>query len=183
MYSECVFIFLWMCRESQDNTSLTMLESEWTTYLFTGTVYDTHRADMEPTFQGTIVYVPLKAPWFMYLWMYHGLCTFEGTMVYVLYLGRYYGLCTCECIIIYLLMYHYVSLNAPCSPVNVLWRPCNFTLLYSLTGPVGQPFASCLGGQRFASWGCTNSQWNRISPVSVVSLHWWPWCDWSLASP
>ncbi len=23
-------------------------------------------------------------------------------------------------------------------------------------------------------------QWNRDSPVSVVSLHWWPWCDWSL---
>ncbi len=38
-------------------------------------------------------------------------------------------------------------------------------------------------GQRFWSWGCTNSQWNRVSPVSVVSLHWWPRCDWSLASP
>jgi hypothetical protein len=22
--------------------------------------------------------------------------------------------------------------------------------------------------------------WNRDSPVSVVSLHWWPQCDWSL---
>jgi hypothetical protein len=22
--------------------------------------------------------------------------------------------------------------------------------------------------------------WNQDSPVSVVSLHWWPWCDWSL---
>ncbi len=22
--------------------------------------------------------------------------------------------------------------------------------------------------------------WNRNSPVSVVSLHWWPWHDWSL---
>ncbi len=22
--------------------------------------------------------------------------------------------------------------------------------------------------------------WNRNSPVSVVSLHWWPWCDWTL---
>ncbi len=22
--------------------------------------------------------------------------------------------------------------------------------------------------------------WNRDSPVSVVSLHWWSWCDWSL---
>jgi hypothetical protein len=31
-----------------------------------------------------------------------------------------------------------------------LWRPCNFTTIHSLTGPVGQPFASCLRGQRFA---------------------------------
>jgi hypothetical protein len=22
--------------------------------------------------------------------------------------------------------------------------------------------------------------WNRDSPVSVVLLHWWPWCDWTL---
>ncbi len=22
--------------------------------------------------------------------------------------------------------------------------------------------------------------WNWDSPVSVVSLHWWPWCDWSV---
>jgi hypothetical protein len=22
--------------------------------------------------------------------------------------------------------------------------------------------------------------WNRDSPVNIVSLHWWPWCDWSL---
>jgi hypothetical protein len=62
-----------------------------------------------------------------------------------------------------------------------LWR--NVIPIHSLTGPVGQPFASCLGGQGFASWGCTNSQWNQVSPVSVVSLHWWPWPDWSLASP
>jgi hypothetical protein len=38
----------------------------------------------------------------------------------------------------------------------------------------GQPFASHLGGQQFTSRGCTNSQWNRVSPVSIVSLHWWP---------
>ncbi len=31
-----------------------------------------------------------------------------------------------------------------------LWRPCNFTLTHSLTGPVGQPFSSHLGGQQFA---------------------------------
>jgi hypothetical protein len=51
-----------------------------------------------------------------------------------------------------------------------LWRPCNFTPAHSLTGPVAQPFASRLGGQRFASRGCTNSQWNRVFPVSAVSL-------------
>jgi hypothetical protein len=38
-----------------------------------------------------------------------------------------------------------------------LWRPCNFTLTQSPTGPSGQPFASRLGGQWFASWGCTHS--------------------------
>ncbi len=25
--------------------------------------------------------------------------------------------------------------------------------------------------------------WNRDSPVSVVSLHWWPQCDWSFLWP
>jgi hypothetical protein len=28
---------------------------------------------------------------------------------------------------------------------GALWRPCNFTPIHSLTGPVGQPFAPCLG--------------------------------------
>ncbi len=51
-----------------------------------------------------------------------------------------------------------------------LWRPCNFSPPHSLTGPVGQPFASHLGGQRFMSCGCTNSQLNWVSSVSVVSL-------------
>jgi hypothetical protein len=32
-----------------------------------------------------------------------------------------------------------------------LWRSCNFTPIHSLTGPVGQPYASRLGGQRLAS--------------------------------
>jgi hypothetical protein len=46
---------------------------------------------------------------------------------------------------------------------EVLWRPCSFTPIHSLTGPVGQPFASCLGGQRFASMGCTHTiQWNGV---------------------
>ncbi len=38
----------------------------------------------------------------------------------------------------------------------------------------------------FLSWGTWVQSpggvlmWNRDSPVSVVSLHWWPRCDWSL---
>ncbi len=40
---------------------------------------------------------------------------------------------------------------------NALWSSCILKQLDSLTGPVGQPFASCLGGQRFASWGCTQT--------------------------
>jgi hypothetical protein len=40
---------------------------------------------------------------------------------------------------------------------QMVWRPCNFPPTHSLTGPVGQPFASCLGSQRFASQGCTHS--------------------------
>jgi hypothetical protein len=47
---------------------------------------------------------------------------------------------------------------------GALWRPCNFTSIHILTGPVGQPFASC------PSWGSTNSQWNWVSPVSAVLL-------------
>ncbi len=58
--------------------------------------------------------------------------------------------------------------------IIVLWRTCNFTPIHGLPSLVGQLFASRLGGQRFASWGCTISQWNRVSPVSTVSLHWWP---------
>ncbi len=50
---------------------------------------------------------------------------------------------------------------------GALWRPCYFTSLHSLTGPVGQPFASHLGVQRFESRGCTNSQWNQVTPVSM----------------
>ncbi len=68
----------------------------------------------------------------------------------------------------------------PVGSVNLmvcLWRPWNFTPIHSLIGPVGQPFASRPGGQRFASQACLNSQWNRVSPVNAVSLHWWPWRD------
>jgi hypothetical protein len=60
-----------------------------------------------------------------------------------------------------------------------LWWTCNLTgFTQSLTGPVGQPFASHYEGRGFNPQGVL--MWNRDSPVSVVSLHWWPWCDWSL---
>ncbi len=49
-------------------------------------------------------------------------------------------------------------------------RPSNFTPIHSLPGPVGQVFASRLGGQQFVSCECTNSHWNQVSPVSTVSL-------------
>ncbi len=53
------------------------------------------------------------------------------------------------------------------APVKLLggavWRPCSFTLIHCLTGPVGQLFASRLGGQRFASQGCTHTHnWTRF---------------------
>ncbi len=40
---------------------------------------------------------------------------------------------------------------------GVLWSPCNLTPIHSLTGPLGQPFASHLGGLQLASQGCTHS--------------------------
>ncbi len=60
-----------------------------------------------------------------------------------------------------------------------LWRACNLTaFIYSSTGPVVHPFASRHEGPRFNPQGVL--MWNWDSPVSVVSLHWWPRCHWSL---
>ncbi len=65
-------------------------------------------------------------------------------------------------------------------PWFILWSSCILTPLYSLTGPLGQPFASSLGGQWFVSPGMHPHFWNWDSTVSNVSLHWWPRCDpWS----
>ncbi len=36
-------------------------------------------------------------------------------------------------------------------------EPCILMPLHSLTGPVGQPFASCLGGQQFMPQGRTHT--------------------------
>ncbi len=41
--------------------------------------------------------------------------------------------------------------------VGALWISGNFTSPHILTGPVGQPFASHLGGQRCASRECTHT--------------------------
>ncbi len=30
----------------------------------------------------------------------------------------------------------------------------------------------CFPSRGFVSWGCTNSHWSRVSPVSAVSLQW-----------
>jgi hypothetical protein len=63
----------------------------------------------------------------------------------------------------------------------MLWRACNLTAFTPcLTGPVDYPFASRNEGPGLNPKGGTYSKWNQDSPVSVVSLHWWPWSDWSL---
>jgi hypothetical protein len=63
----------------------------------------------------------------------------------------------------------------------MLWRTCNLTSFSPcLTGPVDYPFASRHKGPGFKSPGGGVLMWNQDSPVSVVSLHWWPWRDWSL---
>ncbi len=60
-----------------------------------------------------------------------------------------------------------------------LWRACNLTaFIHSSTGSVVHPFASRREGPGFNPQGVL--KWNWDSPVSVVSLHWWPRHDWSL---
>ncbi len=54
-----------------------------------------------------------------------------------------------------------------------LRRACNLTaFIHNLTGPVGQPFASHHEGPGFNPQGVL--MWNWDSPVSIVSLQWWP---------
>jgi hypothetical protein len=62
------------------------------------------------------------------------------------------------------------------------WRACNLTAFKScLTGPVDYPSASHHEGPEYpGSFPRGVLRWNRDSPVSVVSLHWWPRHDWSL---
>ncbi len=64
-----------------------------------------------------------------------------------------------------------------------LWRACNLTSFSPcLTGPVDYSFASLHKGPGFKSPGGV-LMWNWDSPVSIVSLHWWPWHDWSSLQP
>jgi hypothetical protein len=52
---------------------------------------------------------------------------------------------------------------------GALWRACNLTaFIYSSTGPVVHPFASCHEGPGSIPRGIL--MWNRDSPVSIVSL-------------
>ncbi len=77
------------------------------------------------------------------------------------------------------------ELNFELPIIKIMWRPCSFTPVHSVTGLVGQLFAPCLLGQKFASQGCTQTykKKHQGSRVSDVSLHWWPQCDpWSLAT-
>ncbi len=66
----------------------------------------------------------------------------------------------------------------------LLWKPCSFPPIHSLTGPAGQLFPSWPERQWFAPCGC-NLQWNWVSPVGAVSLHRWRQHDWiiGLAHP
>ncbi len=62
-----------------------------------------------------------------------------------------------------------------------LSRASNLNLtsfLPCLTGPVDYLFASHYKGPRFKSPGGV-LMWNRDFPVRIVSLYWWPRCDWS----
>ncbi len=63
-----------------------------------------------------------------------------------------------------------------------LWRACNLTaFIHSSTGPVVHPFASRHEGLGSIPRGVL--MWNWNSPLSIVSLHWWPQRDWSLWPP
>jgi hypothetical protein len=68
----------------------------------------------------------------------------------------------------------YMSYNPeksiPVSGGGALWSSCILTLLHSLTGPVGQPFASRLGGAGLHAPEVHPHFWNWDSPVIVVSL-------------
>ncbi len=64
--------------------------------------------------------------------------------------------------------------------IQILWRACNLTAStlqfhWSSGSPVC--FPSWMTRVQSPGWLLV---WNRDSPVSVVSLHWWPQCDWSL---
>jgi hypothetical protein len=61
-----------------------------------------------------------------------------------------------------------------------MWRACNLiAFIHRSTGPVAHPFASRHEGLGLGSIPRGVLMWNRDSPVSIVSLHWWPRCDWS----
>jgi hypothetical protein len=49
---------------------------------------------------------------------------------------------------------------------GVLWRLCSFTPVHSLTGPVGQPFASHLGELRFPAMHPHFWNWDLLLAMS-----------------
>ncbi len=53
---------------------------------------------------------------------------------------------------------------------GALWRPCNFIPIHSLTGPMGQPFASRLGGHGSCTRDAPSLTMEPGSHVSAVSL-------------
>jgi hypothetical protein len=62
--------------------------------------------------------------------------------------------------------------------VESLQSHCIHTQFHWSSGPVVHPFTSRHKGPGFNPQEGT--LWNRDSPVNDVSLHWWPWHNWSL---
>ncbi len=63
-----------------------------------------------------------------------------------------------------------------------MWRPCSFSWIHSLTGPVDKPFASRLGDSGLHSGDAPTLTMEPGSSVNDVSLDWWSQSDpWSPA--
>ncbi len=61
-----------------------------------------------------------------------------------------------------------------------MWRPCSFSPIHSLTGLVGQKgLIPVYGGSALRPRDASTLTMESYSPVSNVSLHWWPRHNWS----
>ncbi len=74
------------------------------------------------------------------------------------------------------------SVSVCCKRMKVPWRPCSYSPIHNLTVPMGQPFTSGLGGYGSCPRDALTLTMEPGSPVSNVSLHWWPQRNWSQTS-